>query len=238
MSHAPGTPDENRRIRTEFRDLFRQAGLDRTEDEEEVVEFFCANEGHLTVAEIAERLAAQGKPIRPATVARVLRLLCEYGIAEEKRFDDGLVRFEHRHLGPGQHHDHMICVKCGTIQEFYDANMEALQDEVQRRYGFRPLRHRMEMYGLCARCRGSGPRQMPLVLATPGERVRVMEIRGGEGMRRRLAAMEILPGAVLEVVNASGAVIINVEGSRVALGHGMAHRVLVALIAPDETPPT
>ena len=238
MSDPTHAPDPNRRICAEFRTLFRQAGLDSSEEEEAVVDFFCAHEGHLSVAEVAECLAAQGNPIRPATVARVLRMLCDYGIAEEKRFNDGVVRFEHRHLGPGQHHDHMICVKCGTIQEFYEANIEDLQDEVQRRYGFRPLRHRMELYGLCARCREAGPRQMPLLLCAPAEKVRVMEIRGGEGMRRRLAAMKILPGATVEMINASGAVIVSVAGSRVALGRGMAHHILVAPVVPETTTPT
>ena len=233
MNRTPGPPDPNRRILAQCRELLQRAGLDRTDEEEVVVDYFCATEGHLSVGEIADHLEAAGKPIRPATVGRVMHMLCEYGIADEKRFDDGVVRYEHRHLGPGQHHDHMVCVKCGGIQEFYDANIEAMQDEVQREYGFRALRHRMEMYGLCARCRGSGPRQMPLLLAAPGERVRVMEIRGGQGMRRRLADMKILPGAVVELLGAGGAVILDVEGSRIALGRGMARHILVAPVPPE-----
>ena len=196
--------------------------------EEAVVDAFCATEGHLSVADIRARLAEKGREAPPATVARVMKLLCEYGVAQEKRFEDDVARYEHRHLGPNQHHDHLVCVRCGNVEEFYEPQIEALQDEVVRGHGFRPLRHRMELYGLCRRCAESTRGTMPLAMARPGERMRVMELLGGRNLRHRLADMQIFPGSVVELIASSGSLIVAVGQTRVALGWGVARRIIVS----------
>ncbi len=70
---------------------------------------------------------------------------------------------------------------------------------------------------------------MPLSMASPGQEVRLVGVRGGWGVRRRLADMGLTPGEKVRVVQAgpSGPLIIAVRGSRVALGRGMAHRIMV-----------
>ncbi len=69
---------------------------------------------------------------------------------------------------------------------------------------------------------------MPLSLAPAGSRVRVVDVRGGRGLVRRLAEMGIYPGAVVEVLsNWSGPVVVSVGGVRLGLGPGVAHKVLV-----------
>ncbi len=70
---------------------------------------------------------------------------------------------------------------------------------------------------------------MPLAMASPGEVVRIADVRGGRGLTRRLADMGLLPGTVIRVINSQmrGPVVVEVKGTRLALGHGMAHKILV-----------
>ena len=85
-----------------------------------------------------------------ATVYRTLKLLTECGVAFERKFGDGLTRFE---LADDEsHHDHLICVDCSKIVEFEEPEIEGLQARVAARYGFMLKSHKHEMYGSCADC--------------------------------------------------------------------------------------
>ena len=77
-----------------------------------------------------------------------MKLLCEAGLASEHNFDDGVTRFEIEH----EHHDHLVCTRCGKIVEFECAMIEQAQNDIVARYGFRLLRHRHELYGHCEKC--------------------------------------------------------------------------------------
>jgi Fur family ferric uptake transcriptional regulator len=83
------------------------------------------------------------------TVYRTMKLLCEAGLASERHFDDAVTRFEIQH----EHHDHLVCLRCGKIVEFECAMIESAQDRIVQEYGFRLLRHRHELYGHCPSCR-------------------------------------------------------------------------------------
>jgi Fur family ferric uptake transcriptional regulator len=83
------------------------------------------------------------------TVYRTMKLLCEAGLASERHFDDGVTRFEIEH----EHHDHLVCLRCGKIVEFECSMIESAQDRIVNEYGFRLLRHRHELYGHCPSCR-------------------------------------------------------------------------------------
>ena len=90
-----------------------------------------------------------------ATVYRTLKLLKECGLAAERHFDDGQARYEAVE-GEAQHHDHIICERCGKIVEFTSQELERLQERIGRFLGFVVSRHRMELYGICAECREGG----------------------------------------------------------------------------------
>ena len=90
-----------------------------------------------------------------ATVYRTLKLLKECGLAAERHFDDGQARYEAVE-GEAQHHDHIICERCGKIVEFASQELERLQERIGRFLGFVVSRHRMELYGICADCREGG----------------------------------------------------------------------------------
>ena len=78
---------------------------------------------------------------------RTLHLLVESGLVEERRFGDGLARYEGH--SAVEHHDHMICLECGEIFEFYNPKLEALQEQLADENDFQIFRHRLELYGTC-----------------------------------------------------------------------------------------
>jgi Fe2+ or Zn2+ uptake regulation protein len=84
-----------------------------------------------------------------STVYRTMKLLCESGLVSERHFRDGEALYEN----VSEHHDHCICTSCGKIIEFENEKIEELQEAVARKFGFRLVTHKMELYGLCAECR-------------------------------------------------------------------------------------
>ena len=90
------------------------------------------------------------------TVYRTLKLLTECGVAFERKFGDGLTRYEL--ADETHHHDHLICVDCGKIIEFEEPKIEELQEKIAARYGFVLKTHKHEMYGSCADCQAKANR--------------------------------------------------------------------------------
>ena len=123
--------------------------LKHTKQREAILEVFLTATGHITSEEIYQRVRAQHANIGYTTVYRTMKLLCDAGLASERHFDDGITRYEIAH----EHHDHLVCVRCGKIIEFECSMIESTQDEIAARYGFRVLRHRHELYGHCSACR-------------------------------------------------------------------------------------
>ncbi len=100
---------------------------------------------HPDVEEVYRRAAAQDANISIATVYRTVRLFEEAGIVMRHDFMDGRSRYEET---PQDHHDHLIDVRSGQVVEFCDPEIEALQEAIARRLGYRLVGHRLELYGL------------------------------------------------------------------------------------------
>jgi Fur family ferric uptake transcriptional regulator len=126
--------------------------LKHTKQREAILDVFLAASAHVTGEEIYNAVREAHPNIGYTTVYRTMKLLCDAGLANERHFDDGITRYEIEH----EHHDHLVCVKCGRIIEFECAMIEATQDEIAERYHFRVLRHRHELYGHCEGCREDG----------------------------------------------------------------------------------
>ena len=129
--------------------FLEQKGLKRTRQRDAILDVFLEAEGHTTSEQIYQQVRVDHSGIGHTTVYRTMKLLVEAGLAEERHFDDGGVRYELEH----EHHDHLVCLKCGAIIEFECQMIERTQEEVAARYDFRVLRHRHELYGHCANCR-------------------------------------------------------------------------------------
>lgn len=129
--------------------LLKTKGLKVTHQRLAVLKVFqSGSKRHLTADDVYRSLLNAKPEIALATVYRVLTQLSEVGILTATHFDAGRATFE---LNEEGHHDHMICVSCGTVVEFHDEQIEALQESIARQYGFRLLSHSMSLYGICSR---------------------------------------------------------------------------------------
>jgi Fur family ferric uptake transcriptional regulator len=138
-----------------FRRYLRQQGLPVTQQREVVADVVFASSGHLSVEEIEARLKERGERIGKATIYRTMEILVRSGLVEDHDFGDGFKRYEHL-FGHHPVREHLICTHCRTVTEVQDRQVERLQDELARRHGFLPARHRLEIHGLCADCQASG----------------------------------------------------------------------------------
>lgn len=211
----------------QFKKLFKQEGIDRFEDRFAVLESFLQIEGHVTVDDLARQLSKNGYRFEIEFVRETLKQMCNFGFASQNRFDNGQVSYEHRHLG--QHHDHMICTKCRKIIEFENDALEILQFKIAKANGFYMLQHRMEIYGICAECSKDREKRMPLVMAKPGERLKIVDFSGGADARMRLTSMGFRLGDEIEVVTnqSTGQLVVAVDFRRYILGRGLAQKITV-----------
>ncbi len=125
-------------------------GLRSTDQRKLIVETFFRADNHVSIEELLAKVRAKDPRVGYATVYRTLKLLTECGVANERRFGDGLTRYEL--ADDVTHHDHLICVECGDITEFEEPRIEELQDLVARVHGFELRSHKHELYGICAKC--------------------------------------------------------------------------------------
>ncbi len=108
-----------------------------------------AKEHHLSAEDIYKLLIDQNEDIGIATIYRVLTQFEEAGLLVKHNFDDGRSVFE---LASEDHHDHMVCQKCGKVEEFFDQQIEERQEQVADQRGFKILHHSHSIYGLCSDC--------------------------------------------------------------------------------------
>jgi Fur family ferric uptake transcriptional regulator len=129
-------------------------GLRSTDQRKLIVETFFRADNHVSIEELLAVVRAKDARVGYATVYRTLKLLSDCGVANERRFGDGLTRYE---LADDQtHHDHLICLQCGEITEFEEPRIEELQEKVARKHGFRLRTHKHELYGSCPKCQSEG----------------------------------------------------------------------------------
>lgn len=133
-----------------FAQYLRQKGLKNTKQRMTILDAFLASESHDSTEDLYMSLKNEHPNIGYATVHRTLKLFAECGIAVELNFGDKQTRYEP--LNADQHHDHLVCTRCGRITEFSEPRIEALQEEVAEQYGFSISEHRHELYGLCSQC--------------------------------------------------------------------------------------
>jgi Fur family ferric uptake transcriptional regulator len=136
----------------QFEQALRDRNLKSTAQRDDIAKIFFAANKHLSVEDLHTAVKKVNPRVGYATVYRTLKLLKECGLADERHFDDGQARYEPTEAAE-QHHDHIICERCGKIVEFNSDELEKLQERIARFLGFVVSRHRMELYGICAECR-------------------------------------------------------------------------------------
>jgi len=130
-----------------------ERGLKHSRQRDRIAETFFAMGGHVSVEELVARVRRIDPRVSVATVYRTMKLLSDCGLAMARQFGGGQTRYEA--AAGREHHDHMICTRCGEIVEFANEKIESLQELVARRHGFEVELHKLELYGRCARCRSA-----------------------------------------------------------------------------------
>ena len=125
-------------------------GLRSTDQRRLIIETFFKAPNHVSIEELLAVVRAEDARVGYATVYRTLKLLAECGVAYERRFGDGLTRYEL--ADDTSHHDHLICVECGAIAEFEEPQIEVLQEAIAAKFGYELRSHKHEMYGVCPEC--------------------------------------------------------------------------------------
>ena len=103
---------------------------------------------HLSAEEVYKMLSHEGTETGLATVYRVLTQFEQAGLLIRHHFETGKAVFE---LNQGGHHDHLVCIQCGRVEEFYDSEIEARQDKVAAERGFKVHEHSLHLYADCTK---------------------------------------------------------------------------------------
>lgn len=129
----------------------RKAGLKVTLPRVKILEMLETNpHRHMSAEDIYKALSDSGEEIGLATVYRVLTQFETAGLVNRLNFEGGHAVFE---VNAGDHHDHILCVRCGRVDEFIDPTIEARQAAIARENGYEMTDHALYIYGVCADCR-------------------------------------------------------------------------------------
>lgn len=140
-----------RSAREVFLHYLQDSGMNMTPQRATIVEVFLREEGHFSPEQLYEAVGRVDPAIGQATVYRTLKLLTESGLAVTLDTGDGATLYEH---GYGhEHHDHLVCLRCGNKIEIMDPTIEERQQRIARENGFELTRHTMLLYGICPECR-------------------------------------------------------------------------------------
>ncbi len=129
----------------------RKAGLKVTLPRMKILEMLEGSETrHLSAEDVYKSLLESGEEIGLATVYRVLTQFESAGLVARHHFEGGHSMFE---LNEGDHHDHILCVKCGRVDEFMDETIEKRQRQIAQDAGYEITDHSLYIYGICPDCR-------------------------------------------------------------------------------------
>jgi Fur family transcriptional regulator, ferric uptake regulator len=127
----------------------KSSGLKATLPRLKIMEVFeKTSRRHMTAEDVYKALLAEGSDVALATVYRVLMQFEQAGILSRSHFESGKSVFE---LNEGTHHDHLVCVDCGRVEEFYDAEIEKRQRAVAMTRGFELQDHALALYATCTK---------------------------------------------------------------------------------------
>ena len=127
----------------------KTSGLKATLPRIKILEIFHSSERrHMSAEDVYKLLLAENMDVGLATVYRVLTQFEQAGLLSRNHFDYGKAVFE---LNQGSHHDHLVCLTCGKVEEFYDDEIENRQQKIAIERGFSLQEHALSMYGVCTK---------------------------------------------------------------------------------------
>ena len=130
-------------------DELKNSGLKATLPRIKVLEVFQNTmQRHMSADDVFKALLAEGADVGLATVYRVLMQFEQAGILSRNHFESGKAVFE---LNEGKHHDHLVCIDCGRVEEFFDAEIEKRQRSIAHTRGFELHDHALALYAVCTK---------------------------------------------------------------------------------------
>jgi Fur family transcriptional regulator, ferric uptake regulator len=130
-------------------DELKSSGLKATLPRIKILEIFQRTERrHMTAEDVYKALLVEGADIGLATVYRVLMQFEQAGLLSRSNFESGKAVFE---LNEGKHHDHLVCLDCGRVEEFFDAEIEQRQRAISVTRGFELQEHSLALYARCTK---------------------------------------------------------------------------------------
>lgn len=130
-------------------DELKSSGLKATLPRIKILELFQQSaQRHMTAEDVYKVLLNEGSDIGLATVYRVLMQFEQAGLLSRNHFEAGKAVFE---LNEGQHHDHLVCVNCGRVEEFFDPEIERRQQQIAHERGYKLQDHALSLYVICNR---------------------------------------------------------------------------------------
>lgn len=136
-----------------IKELVKEKGYKLTPQRRATLDVIFQNEGkHMSTEEVYLEVKKVCPEIGLATVYRTLLMLEEMNIILKHNFDDGRNRYELNHPEEDHHHHHLICNNCGSVYEVEEDLLEDLESEIQEKYNFKIIDHKVQFLGLCHDC--------------------------------------------------------------------------------------
>lgn len=130
--------------------VLKKEGLRYTQQRQSVWDELCATNDHRDAEEIYLAIRQSGLNVSRATVYRTIDVLVKNKMARKLELGDGRARYEHK--VNATHHDHLICIQCGKIEEFMDEIIESRQDDIVKKFGYKLVRHIHQLFIICSEC--------------------------------------------------------------------------------------
>ncbi len=215
-------------------------GLHYSEKRETILLAFL-DMGHHISAEELYNYAKDKIEVDRKTIRNSLETFVAAGLARVIQLEDGSVRYDH--VFAHKHHDHLICRRCNKIIEFSSTPLEMQQDNIAKNHNFTIEDHNLTIYGICQECAAKTkvpPKTekikdlnlIPLTKLKAGQSGTIKELHCGQGICRRLASMGFRPGKHITKVSSmllGGPVVVSIDRRQLAIGNGMAQKVLVEI---------
>ena len=140
------TPSPTHQLKT----YLSSKGLKSTKQRDTIVKIFFNLKDHVDIETLYKKVKEKDSNIGYATVYRTIKILKDSGVISERHFGTRHAVYEPH--SPQEHHDHLICIKCHEIVEFENDLIEMLQDTIAKKFKYKLVKHKHELYGYCSRC--------------------------------------------------------------------------------------
>jgi Fur family ferric uptake transcriptional regulator len=132
------------------KDELKKAGLKSTLPRLKILQFLEHNaRRHLSAEDVYKAMLELGEDVSLATIYRVLTQFEQAELVTRHNFEGGHAVFE---LNEGKHHDHIVCMRCGRVDEFVDETIEERQHAIAERFGYSMTDHSLYIFGICPKC--------------------------------------------------------------------------------------